>query len=565
MITMAKPQARFFILRNCFLLLSLMWITFSRETSQALTWRDEFSSSENIDSYDLFYNLALGSFHPFQRLEGWNAGSGPQVSPFLEVGDGSLGEFGPSTFSDFGDIQGSTITINTDQHYPVQVTSFYLPLGWTLRGEGTNPLDIRSQSDIIVLGIIDCSGEAGEEMNADNSISAQGGQSHCGKGQGGRGGSTLLEAANGSAGGSSLVGGRGANTANLAPAADNVGATGGGGGGAYRQTGTPAEDGYDSNEVTWVSKGSNFPDNAFSETGGGSGGGGGSVYFDPADLANHSSGGGGGAGGGAIFLSAVRDIEIRGSVLAKGGNGGGTSSTLRGGAGGGGGGGSIAVWAGRDLIFTGAISASNGLGGESGVDAADLPLGDNPNRSDGGDGSVGRTWITDKDKCGTGICTSTEVPSTLLGDEGRVLSQLKVYTIISKVIDLENSQPLFESASVTGHVGSGSSVAIQLATGSTPDFDPTALWKDVSGLGGEKLDRYLRFKIILDNQDAVDPTTIEAIQIDYQGYQQNEFNFVSNCGRLNSGSSSGSASFWWALFSLLPLIVLVKLRFRPIG
>ncbi|MCB0363254.1 MAG: hypothetical protein KDD35_11050, partial [Bdellovibrionales bacterium] len=66
-------------------------------------------------------------------------------------------------------------------------------------------------------------------------------------------------------------------------------------------------------------------------------------------------------------------------------------------------------------------------------------------------------------------------------------------------------------------------------------------------------------------QDAVDPTTIEAIQIDYQGYQQNEFNFVSNCGRLNSGSSSGSASFWWALFSLLPLIVLVKLRFRPIG
>ncbi|MBK8201090.1 MAG: hypothetical protein IPK68_01770 [Bdellovibrionales bacterium] len=342
--------------------------------ARALSWTDEVTSLTNIESHNMFFNQAQGLLNPPQRLEGWDSGSGPDMTP-LDMGDGSLGAFSISTFSLFGTVVGSTVTINTDAagFYPLQVTSFDLPAGYTLRGVGSNPLDIRSQTDIVVSGIIDCSGESGEAIGSNNLVTSLGGTGHCGGGAGGNGGSVTVGATDGIAGGVSPTGGLGASAVNGATAETPFGATGGGGGGAYRQLITSAENGYDSTQVPWAgSEGFNFRDDSFSEIGGGSGGGGGMAYNDTI-VADHSSGGGGGAGGGVVLLRAVRDITVSGSILARGGDGGGTVGTLRAGGGGGGGGGSIAVWAGRNLSFTGAISATSGNGGTSGIDPINFP------------------------------------------------------------------------------------------------------------------------------------------------------------------------------------------------
>ncbi|MBK9038398.1 MAG: hypothetical protein IPL83_04415 [Bdellovibrionales bacterium] len=521
--------------------------------ARALTWTDEVTSLTKIESHNMVFNLAQGLLNPPQRLEGWNSGSGPDMTP-LDMGDGSLGAFSISTFSLFGTVVGSTVTINTDAagFYPLQVTSFDLPAGYTLRGVGSNPLDIRSQTDIVVSGTIDCSGESGEAIGSNNLVTSQGGTGHCGGGAGGNGGSTTVDPTDGIAGGASVTGGLGASSVNVAPAATPIGATGGGGGGAYRQLGTPPENGYDSAAVLWAGSGGiNFRDDQFSEIGGGSGGGGGSAY-DGIIVADRSSGGGGGVGGGVVLLRAVRDITVSGSVLARGGDGGGTIGTLRAGGGGGGGGGSIGVWAGRNLSFTGVISATNGSGGISGIDPTHVL-----DQGGGGNGSEGRTWITDKDKCTAGDCPSTEIPTTLLTDEGRVLYQTGTFTILSKVIDLGNSQPSFTSATVSGHLGTGSSVGIEIASGSTDDFDATGLWISSSTLAGQIIGRYIRFRLTIDNQDTTSATVVDSIAINYEGRLQENFNLISTCGGINADSGSLSRIFMWILFMGLPLVLLL--------
>lgn len=526
--------------------------------ARALSWADEVISLTSIESHNMFFNQAQGLLSPPQRIQGWDSGSGPDLTP-LDMGDGSLGAFSISTFSLFGTVVGSTVTINTDTtgNYPLQVTSFDLPAGYTLRGVGSNPLDIRSQTDIVVSGVIDCSGESGESIGSNNLVTSLGGTGHCGGGAGGDGGSITVGATDGSAGGASPTGGLGASAVNAAPAATNIGATGGGGGGAYRQLGTPPESGYDSAETPWVgSAGGNFRDDQFSEVGGGAGGGGGSAY-NGTDIPNRSKGGGGGAGGGVVLLRAVRDITVSGSILARGGDGGGTVGTLRAGGGGGGGGGSIAVWAGRNLSFTGVISATNGNGGASGIDLADLPAGNFPDQGGGGNGSEGRTWITDKDKCTAGDCPSVEVPTTLLTDEGRVLYQTGTFTVLSKVIDLGNSQPIFNSATVSGHIGTGSSVELEIASGSTDGFDPTGLWTSSSSLAGQTLGRYIRFRLTIDNQDTTNATVVDSIAINYDGRLQENFNLISTCGGINANMGPSPRIFMWFLFMGLPVVLLL--------
>lgn len=521
--------------------------------ARALTWNDEITSLTNIESHNMFFNQAQGLLSPFLRLEGWDSGSGPDMTP-LDMGDGSLGAFSIATLSLFGTVVGSTVTINTDAagFYPLQVTSFDLPAGYTLRGVGSNPLDIRSQTDIVVSGTIDCSGESGGAIGSNNLVTSQGGTGHCGGGAGGNGGSTTVDPTDGIAGGASVTGGLGASAVNVAPAATPIGATGGGGGGAYRQLGTPAEDGYDSAAVLWAGSGGiNFRDDQFSEIGGGSGGGGGSAY-NGIIVADRSSGGGGGAGGGVVLLRAARDITVSGSVLARGGDGGGTIGTLRAGGGGGGGGGSIGVWAGRNLSFTGVISATNGSGGISGIDPTHVL-----DQGGGGNGSEGRTWITDKDKCTAGDCPSTEVPTTLLTDEGRVLSQTGTFTILSKVIDLRNSQPIFASATVSGHIGTGSSVGIEIASGSTDDFDATGLWISSSSLAGQIMGRYIRIRLTIDNQDTTTATVVDSIAINYEGRLQENFNLTSTCGGINANTGQSPGILMWILFMGLPMVLLL--------
>jgi hypothetical protein len=543
------------VAKRKFLLAGLLLTGWTGGHARALTWTDEVTSLTNIESHNMFFNQAQGLLNPSQRLEGWDSGSGPDMTP-LDMGDGSLGAFSISTLSLFGTVVGSTVTINTDAagFYPLQVTSFDLPTGYTLRGVGSNPLDIRSQTDIVVSGIIDCSGETGGSIGSNNLVTSQGGSGHCGGGAGGNGGSITVEPTDGIAGGASVTGGLGASTANVAPDPTEtpIGATGGGGGGAYRQLGTPAEDGYDSAAVLWAGSGGiNFRDDQFSEIGGGSGGGGGSAY-NGIFVADRSSGGGGGAGGGVVLLRAARDITVSGSVLARGGDGGGTIGTLRAGGGGGGGGGSIGVWAGRNLSFTGVISATNGSGGISGIDPTHVL-----DQGGGGNGSEGRTWITDKDKCTAGDCPSTEIPTTLLTDEGRVLYQTGTFTILSKVIDLRNSQPIFTSATVTGHIGTGSSVGIEIASGSTDDFDATGLWLSSSTLAGQTMGRYLRFRLTIDNQDTTNATVVDSIAINYEGRLQENFNLISTCGGINANTGSSPGILMWILFMGLPMVLLL--------
>lgn len=527
---------------------------------QALTWSDEFTSLANVDTYDMKYNVGMGTFYPEVQIQGWNAGSGAQVTT-LDMGDGSHGSFDSSTWANFGTVNGTTITIDTDVYYPLQVTSFTLDAGFTLKGTGSNPLDIRSLTDITIVGTIDCSGEAGEGINGNNTVVSSGGAGNCGGGAGGNGGAIPgIEATDGTSGGTSLTpAGRGANTANSAPAMDNVGGTGGGGGGAYRQVGTPAEDGYDSGEATWNSKGGNFQDDGFTELGGGSGGGGGMAYSG-SDGVNHSSGGGGGGGGGIVYLRAVRDITISGAINANGGAGGGTALTYRAGAGGAGGGGTVGVWAGRNLSFTGTINANGGTGGESGIDDADLPSGNMPNQGKGGDGSDGRTWITDNDKCDGATCPGTEDPAFLGIDEGRVRSVVATYTITSKEIDLRNTAPVLNSVTVSAPLSGGSTVAIEIATSDQTGFDPSALWAASATYVGQPMKRFVRYRLTVDNQDADTPAVVDSITFDYDGHQQNQFDFSANCGTILGSSGPRPQGPWWILSLMCLLLPVVYWR-----
>ena len=550
----AKRQAK---------IVAVFLIMFFSLRGQALTWSDEFTSLANVDSYDMKYNSATGTFYPEVQIQGWNAGSGAQVTS-LDMGDGSHGSFDSSTWANFGSVNGTTITIDTDTYYPLQVTSFTLDLGYTLKGVGSNPLDIRSLTDITIAGTLDCNGEAGEGINANNTVVSAGGSGNCGGGAGGSGGAIpAVEATDGTMGGASLTrAGLGANAANAAPAMNNVGATGGGGGGAYSQAGTQAEDGYDVTETTWNSKGGNFQDDGFTVIGGGSGGGGGMAYSGT-DGANHSSGGAGGGGGGVVLLRAVRDITISGAVNTNGGAGGGTALTYRAGGGGAGGGGTVGVWAGRNLSFTGTINANGGTGGESGIDDADAPSGNFPNQGKGGDGGEGRTGITDNDKCDGATCPGTENPAFLGIDEGRVRSVITTYTITSKEIDLRNTAPVLNSVTVSAPLSGGSTVAVEIATSDQTGFDPTSLWAASATFVGQPMKRFVRYRLTVDNQDADNPAVVDSITFDYDGHQQDQFDFTANCGTIAAGSGPlppGPTALLVLMCLLLPLGSWIYLR-----
>lgn len=510
-------------------------------STKAATWSDDFASTSLIETTTMKFNAATGVLYPTVQIQGWNLGSGGQVTN-LDFGDGRHGAFDSTTYSRFGTVVGSTVTINTedfcqspsDASCPLQVTSFNLAAGTTLIGTGAKPLEIRSLTDIIVAGTINCSGADGTAMNSNNTVVSSGGTGRCGGGSGGNGGSIVTEATNGTLGGTSLTrAGLGANTANASPAANNVGAAGGGGGGGYSQVATGAEEGYSQAAVIWDSEGGNFDDQGFSEVGGGSGGGGGKPYSGT-DVANHSSGGGGAGGGGVVLLSAFRDITVSGSVLANGGNGGGTTGTLRAGAGGGGGGGTIGVWAGRNLSFplSGVISAMGGSGGASGIDVADAPTGDNPEQGKGGDGGDGRTWITDNDQCNGATCPAGENPPFLGVDEGYVRSVISAFSVVSREIDLRNTAPVLNSFSVTASLSGGSSITSEIATSDQTGFDPTSLWVTASSLVGQPLKRFVRYRLTVDNQDANSPAIVDAVTLDYSGHQQNDFAFTASCASL---------------------------------
>lgn len=542
---------------NFFVGLSLAFLI-SSTADATLSVSESFTSSAAKDSSQMVWNHALGELHPPLRVVGYDRGSGAENYPF-SVGDGRHGSF--TTSSEFSalncaSVSGTLLQIDTDACNDLQFTRFQLPAGWTLRPIGSSPLRIRSLSYVTINGVIDCSGSAGQDGDADFGTSSAGGLGRCG---GGAGGSSVLPgqapgaAHQGAAGGAFVTGGSGGTIQ------DGAGGKGGGGGGAYVKNFAAPPDspdgtsGVDAGAASVGNVGTNYRDDAFDDDlfGAGSGGGGGSGFQSGADPGN-SSGGGGGAGGGTILIYAVGTVTVSatGAVLANGGNGGGTANPAKGGAGGGGGGGSILIMTVGDIINDGTISAVAGSGGAGFVGA------------NGGNGYWGRTWIVEKDGFAGGL--NIESPESRLNIPGDVRYETGVnYTVLSKALDLGNSRPTIQSAVATLVNPGGSTLLFEVAFGSSltdPSLNNFAL---PATYVGAEVGRYGRFRIQLDNTSGTVPATITDVNFTFDGFLQNDFEFTGACGSINGGAGNAGVRHWPLSFFfllLLPILLFGWLR-----
>ncbi|MEC9282801.1 MAG: hypothetical protein VX642_08815 [Bdellovibrionota bacterium] len=505
----------------------------------------DLSDSSIKSSGDLILNLADSSIHGPPQVASYQAVSASSTSSQFSIGDGSHGKFDSSTyvnFSENADLSGNVITINTDTYSALYFTSFNLESGWTIRPTGSKPLKIYSQSTVYIDGSIDCSGGNGEAGNDDETQQASGGTGVCGGANGGAGGyydsvaGSLVDASNGSNGGSSVSGGG-------SPASDGVsGGKGGAGGGAYSQAGTGADQGVNPDGGNSGTAGSNFQNDEFSELGGGSGGSGGAGFYS-ATPANDASGGGGGAGGGSILIYAFGDVTVtdNGSILANGGNGGASSQGA--GGGGAGGGGSIAIFSAGDIILNNTVSAVEGSGGSSNSGGA------------GGDGGRGRTWVVDSS--GTAGGDTLESPDTQLVARGSVNAASGSFDFISSEIDLENTAPILVQTLITQSLSGSSSLSTSYASGNSSGFSPS--YSSLSSFDLNNSFRYWRMKVSLNQDSSGSFSKLTRVGYEYTPNEEDEFNFVSACGLVNPQNQQPG---FLLLIYLLPLVLFSILRFR---
>lgn len=116
-------------------------------------------------------------------------------------------------------------------------------------------------------------------------------------------------------------------------------------------------------------------------------------------------GGGGGGGGGAILIASSGTVNVTGSILASGGQGGGFTGGERVGGGGGGSGGAIRIVA-TTISGNGAITANGGAKGGNNTSSYD----------NGGDGSAGRIRLeaeTITRTAATSPAFATDLPGTV--------------------------------------------------------------------------------------------------------------------------------------------------------
>lgn len=486
--------------------------------ASALSWEETFQISLNKGSGDLVWNSGLGRLHP--PLENFNH-SGANEHYTMDLGNGSLGEFIEARYSSFGSVVGSQLILDSGQYQNgLQVTRFHLAAGWTLTSTGAAPLVIKSQSDILIEGTIDCSGGAGAGLLTAGSP-ATGGVAKCGGQAGGVGGATPQK---GSSGGPTVTGG------------DPGGSpgSGGGGGGGYNVANPPTNGGG----ASGGNKGLTDVDHAFSQInsvqGAGSGGGGG---MD----SGGDGGGAGGAGGGMVVLFAGQDIQVTatGSVNAVGGAGGSANGAA--GGGGGGAGGSILAFAKRDIL--GAPFAANQMttvGGAAG----------SPN---GGAGGRGRTWVVDR----LGVLNNGEIPVSPLVPGGSIVYQEGTFAWTSVVKDLEVSQGTVQSIDVTttATLCGTCSIVVEVASGISSDFDASGKWSSDFPLSVE---RYAKYRVTVVNGDRSNSPVITKIGVQYEGTRKDQFDFVTGCGLLQNQRPR----FSWStlLFLILPLLVWIKVR-----
>lgn len=245
--------------------------------------------------------------------------------------------------------------------------SFTIDPGVTVKVIGNSKLQLYVRENVEINGILIASGANG----TDGAI-----------GNAGRGGIAVANGYNGADGayanGVQVNGNQG-----LGIGAGNFGASLAGGGGA----------GYAVNGQTSYplifNGGTIYDDVKLSLTVGGSGGGSGAAYI--------GGSGGGGAGGGVIQIQSCNTIKIGtyGAILSDGGNGG---NAVNAGAGGAGSGGTIWLSA-ADVEITGTISAKGGIGGFSTLPSS--------NYANGGNGSEGRIRIDHIDLINYGTISPT--------------------------------------------------------------------------------------------------------------------------------------------------------------
>lgn len=246
--------------------------------------------------------------------------------------------------------------------------NFEIQAGATVRVVGRSPFQLSATGTVKIDGVLDCSGAKAANVLALNFGTA-----------GGRGGPG---AANGGAGGGIAEGSRrreglsgfglGRGRAGVVDFAQTTPIPQTGGGAAFGTPGLigptqPASLAYLDPRLSFLM--------------GGSGGAGGSVMPDvsppmgPGPVSSLDFGGGGGGGGGGCVRITAQDVEINGSLLVNGGQGGtgfmgGTGMTA--GHGGGGSGGSVLLQA-RSQITVGASAVITALGGLSGDPLAQPP------------------------------------------------------------------------------------------------------------------------------------------------------------------------------------------------
>jgi len=515
---------------------------------------ESFDTNARKGTGALIWNIGLGRLHPSVTISNWQPALQAARSSAADFGDGRHGAFNASTLSNF-DSDPSTPTIidlDTDVYTSLQVTDFELPNGYTLRPVGSQPLIIRSLSDVQILGTaeIDCSGGNGDDTQQPETSVANGGTGRCGGGNGGAGGrhtgTAFVAAEQGylQSGATNPIGGAGGANGTYG---------GGGGGSLFNQT--AAGDGYDptvgAGATVPGTAGTNYDNQDFSSLIGSAGGGGGGAYV--VGGASDSTGAGGGAGGGLVAIYALQDFYCQGTIRANGGNGGGAVGGALGGLGGGGGGGTVVIIAGRNYTNDGNVYAAAGTGGAR--------VADNAGR--GGGGGPGRSWYTDNDNTLSG--TGSEDTACILQNCGTVVFDTGTLEAITTSIDLQNTRPTLNSVNLNSALNGASTLTVSLA-GSNDNFasDDTG-WVSTGSLDSLTGKRYVKFRFQLDNQDATNYSYLDAVTLDFSETTMDQFNFGAACGRV---SLSPPPSFLQIIFQMIFLLMpyfLIKLlnQLRP--
>lgn len=512
-------------------------VTLGRSWAFAETITVSLAERLSVESSSAVLNSSLGIAHPPLQIQNWDAGGGQQTTP-ISVGSGLHGSFNSSTYLHFHDgvyAGDQVIRVNTDIYPELEFTDFLLENGWVLKPTGSRPLVIRSLSNIVIRGIIDCSGENGEELSSQLSDSPRGGIGRCGGASGGAGGSQALAVSQGSDNAIPNSGGGGGSTSG-----------GGGGGGAGMDTSAPSPaPGLTIDDLSPSGvAGTPGTDISFSLVGGGAGGGGGERYDDPLDAAAfYASGGGGGAGGGSISIHSVGHVEIAatGRIFARGGAGGGSTAAYKAGGGGGGAGGSIQIFVGGDLTIDGVIDATGGAGGVS--------AGGN-----GGNGGSGRTWVADSDTNPTG--SGTVDPMWIIPVLGIVNYQEDLFSVISKVIDTRATRPEYLSLDIDADVPTPSVIGVEVAVGDQPFDVSEAQWMPATSMALLNQARYMRFKFSIDNRSLSQPVQVRSVSLNYRPRDHGQFEFAS-CQLVDSNSGSQPPS-------TLRILTLLMTLFTPV-